>query len=417
VVWPAVRPLLGALGLALAAAVVVVGPPRRTAAEERVDLIPKDKAGWSPANLFSFLRGGYYSDRTLHVETVPPGAKLDLFYVRASFQKRYEQSVAPVTVELPKRADASNRDSVTIRASLDGYRIETVQVPVQGDQDRVVIEMQPLSNTLVAVSHTYFAGRTALSFLTRVPAQVRVQKSRNGFSVVLAETARDAGVESMVEGIESPLIESIASKQLGEDLLVEVKLAPGVDLTKLDLRSRESQDVARQLSRYTIDIRSGGDDDVARARSALERIGSGDVSGCAQRFDDVLRLQLDREQLSRALTPHGAFTDPYVRAALRRLGEVSPGGVIHMEDGSAFRPGIPLELAAASTQAASAKGLLALIRSWVQDLEPQDYRREALRSLLAPEMDPKNFAAALTTARSAEQSCQGTTARSADGPS
>jgi hypothetical protein len=60
-------------------------------AEERVELIPDEKAGWSPSHLFSFMRGGYYSNRTLHVETSPPGAKLDLFYVRASFQKRYEQ--------------------------------------------------------------------------------------------------------------------------------------------------------------------------------------------------------------------------------------------------------------------------------------------------------------------------------------
>ena len=39
-------------------------------------------------------------------------------------------------------------------------------------------------------------------------------------------------------------------------------------------------------------------------------------------------LIIGDEVLSRALTPRGAFTDPYLRAAMRRLGEVSPGGVI-----------------------------------------------------------------------------------------
>ena len=99
---------------------IAAGLPWVARAEERIDLIPDEKAGWSPSHLFSFMRGGYYSDRTLRIETSPPGAKLDLFYVRASFQKRYEQAEAPVTVVLPKRADAGKRDSVTIRAALDG---------------------------------------------------------------------------------------------------------------------------------------------------------------------------------------------------------------------------------------------------------------------------------------------------------
>ena len=150
------------------------------AEETVVDLVPEDRAGWGPSAIFSFARPGYHSERRLRIETVPPGAKLDLFYVRASFQKRYEQvDGTPVSVILPKRSEAGKRDSVTIRASLDGYRIETVHVPVRGDQDQVLIELQPLPNTLAAVSHTYFAGRAGLSFLTRVPVQARVQDSRD----------------------------------------------------------------------------------------------------------------------------------------------------------------------------------------------------------------------------------------------
>ena len=60
---------------------------------------------------------------------------------------------------LPKRADAGKRDSVTIRAALDGYRVETVHVNVRSDQDEIVIDLQPLANTLAGVAHTYFAGR------------------------------------------------------------------------------------------------------------------------------------------------------------------------------------------------------------------------------------------------------------------
>ncbi len=93
------QPLWLAILAAVASGLAVTAVPRAAGAEERVELIPDEKAGWSPSNLFSFASGGYYSDRTLRIETSPPGAKLDLFYVRASFQKRYEQAVAPVIVD------------------------------------------------------------------------------------------------------------------------------------------------------------------------------------------------------------------------------------------------------------------------------------------------------------------------------
>jgi hypothetical protein len=397
--------------VAIACGIAVAGFAWRAHAEERVELIPDETAGWSPSHIFSFLRSGYYSDRTLRIETSPPGAKLDLAYVRASFQKRYEQAVAPVIVVLPKRADAGKRDSVTISAALDGYRRETVHVNVRSDQDEVVIDLQPLPNTLAGVAHTYFAGREGITFLTKVPAQVRLQKGTDSFTVVLTQTAGEGAAATVLDGMKSPFVEKVESSQLGEDLMLQVKLTPGHDPKNLELRARESQDMVRGLYRYTIDIGGGN---VERARSALGSIGSGDVTGCAASFDDALRRKLDREQLARALSPRGDFTDPYVRAALRRLGEVSSGGVIHMEDGSAFRPGIPIELAAAGSQAVSAKGFLALLRAWVRILEPPEYRTEALRSLVAPEMDRAAFAKALAAANAA--SCGGTMAGTDAGP-
>lgn len=399
---------LAALGLAVS----VVAPAAR--AEERVELIPDEKAGWSPANIFSFAKGGYYSDRTLRVDTSPPGAKLDLFYVRASFQKRYEEATAPVIVELPKRADAGKRDSVTIRAALAGYKIETVHVPVRSDQNEIVIDLKPLDNTLSAVAHTYFAGREGLTFVTKVPPQVRVQKGTDSFTIVLGQTAGEGRVEAALDGLKSPLVESVVANQLGEDLMLQVKLVPGRDAKSLDLRERGAQDTARNLYRYTIDL--GGSGNVDRARGALGSIGTGDVTGCSAGFDSALRRNLNREDLARALAPRGDFTDPYVRAALRRLGEVSPGGVIHMEDGSSFRPGVPIELAAAATQAASAKGFLALLRAWVRVLEPEPYRSEALRSLVAPEMDRAAFAKALASANASGCGAAATTAGADGGP-
>src|SRR5690606_34882166 len=101
-------------GLAFAAlAAAPAGAPRADVANgpRRIVLKPEDRAGWSPAQIFSAMNPNAHAARTLRVETSPPGATLDLFYVRASFQKRYEQAQAPVVLELPSRAEAGKRDS------------------------------------------------------------------------------------------------------------------------------------------------------------------------------------------------------------------------------------------------------------------------------------------------------------------
>ena len=396
------------LGVCLAAASAADAPED----VRRLVLVPEDRAGWSPAQIFSSLRPGYHTDRTLRIDTSPPGATLDLFYVRASFQKRYEQAKAPVIVELPTRAAAGKRDSVSIRAFLPGHKLETVHVPVKGDQERLLIELHPLDNALVSVAHTYFGGRAGLSLLLKQPANVRVQKAEQGFSVILSQTAGEPRAEAVLAGLRSPLLASADARQLGEDLLVGVKLAPGLTSEDVELRSRQQHDPVRGLHRFTIDMipRAQEAAIVSRARAALGQISTGDVTGCAGAFDRALRAQLDREALARALAPRGEFTDPYLRAALRRLGEVSPGGVIALEDDTRYRPGVPLELEAAATQAVSARGHLALLRQWTRLLEPEAYRAEALRSLVAPEMEPAAFADALASARGAERRCRGASA-------
>ena len=56
-------------------------------------------------------------------------------------------------------------------------------------------------------------------------------------------------------------------------------------------------------------------------------------------------------------------------------------------------------------QPADAIGYLALLRAFVSDLEPPAYRRETLRSLMAPELGAVEFAAAVDHAEAAESSC------------
>ena len=72
---------------------------------------------------------------------------LDLFYVRINFQKGYEQTDAPATIVLPSRIEAGPRDSLTIRALLDGYRQREVHVRVRSRETKVHIDLEPLPNS------------------------------------------------------------------------------------------------------------------------------------------------------------------------------------------------------------------------------------------------------------------------------
>ncbi len=394
---------LGILGLTLGLAL-----PAAVSAEETIDLSPEDRADWTPGNLFGWLRPGHnYEDRFIRVKTVPEGALVDLFYIRSNFQKRYEQAEAPVRVNLPLRIHAGPRDAVMIRAFLEGYRQKEVNVRVSSDVQELLLELEPLPNELVAASHVYLAGRSSLSFLTKEALTVRVQNRSDGFNVVLAETSRGTEAGDTLDQVQSPLLKKVEALQLGEDLLVQVRSRK--EGGKFDLRSRQSQDPLRDLFVYTVDLvpADGGVTAVKNARSALANLGPAAVSGCAARFDTVLRSTIDPSSLSRALAPKGAFTDPYLRAAMKRLGEVSPGGVITMMDGSKFNPASSIELAAAMSQPGEAKGYLALLRAFVNRIESGEHRDETLHGIVAPELASSKFKAALDQAAAAERSCRG----------
>ena len=406
----------------------LLAPPARGAEEqddawdpEVVELMPQDAPSWSVENVLApitglFLGGpGYwYKRRVIEVDTTPPGAILDLFYVRRNFQKAYEQVDAPAVVVLPARIEATSRDSITIRALLDGYRQKEVRLKVRSRDEKVMIELSPLPNSLIAFSHTYFAGRGSLTFLTKEALAFRLQKIDGGFGVVLTETGGTPEASAAMEGVESALVESIRPQQLGEDLVVRVDLTEHGRGDHVETRSRQGSDPIRGLHSFSLDLvpKDGGAEDVERARAALARIGAPDVSGCPLRYDSTVREGIEPAALARALAPTGSYTDKYLRAAMKRLGEVAPGGVIRMLDGAEFRSAVPIELMAAASQPGEAIGYLALLRTFVAELEPETYRRHTLRGLIAPETSPASFGSLLDVAEARERSCKTTTAGS-----
>lgn len=379
---------------------------------EVIDLKPEDLASFGMKNMAapiaSLFRGfgHYYKDRLIDIDTTPSGGMVDLFYVRSNFQKRFEQADTPVSVLVPARVDAGPRDSLTIRAFREGFRQKTTTVKIASSISEVIIDLEPLPNTLDGLSHRYFAGRSTVGFLTRESLTFRVQEASDGFSVILTETAMAPEARAALDHMRSPLVEEVYAQQLGEDLLVKVSLTQAA-MGTTEVRSRQQYNAARDLHEFVLELvpNDGGRNAVQHALDALASITTADITACALGFDGAMREQLDPGALNRALAPQGAFTDRYVRAAMRRLGEVTPGGVVRFADGSKYSPAVAIELEVSLNQAAGAQGFLALLRTFVYHLENQEYQAETYRSLIAPELDSTTFDVVLDKANAAQASC------------
>jgi len=395
--------------------------PATAAEREIVELIPAQRSGWTIGRLFAPITGLFmggpsywYGERTLEIDTRPPGASLDLFYVRKNIQQRFERAESPALLQLPTRIEAGRGDSISIRAILDGYLHQEVQVEVRSRKMQLTIELDPLPNHLEAMTHTYLSRRGSLKFLTSEAAQFRVHEMSDGFSIVMTKTGHSQSAAEIMRGVSSENIKLLRAEQLGEDFVVRVQLHDS-DPSKFDLRTTQGYDAVRELHHFTVELvpAEGNAAVLARSGDALNRVGRSDVFGCELDFDRSMRSQLDPAALSRALAPSSGFLDLHLRLALQRLGELSPDGLITLIDGSKFQPSIPLDLAAASTQSAEAIGFLSLLKAFIAELEPPEHRRGALRGIIAPELDSERFDATVEIAEDLERRC-GTRSPAAD---
>jgi len=183
------------IGLLLLALIAL---PAAAAERKIIELIPAKPAGWTIGRFFApitgLFRGGpgfWYGERSIEIDTRPPGASLDLFYVRENIQRRFERAESPILLRLPTRIEAGPRDSVTIRAILDGYLHQEVQVEVRSRKTQLTVELAPLPNRLEAMIHTHLSRRGSLKFLTSEAAIFRSQKMSDGFAIVLTETGHE----------------------------------------------------------------------------------------------------------------------------------------------------------------------------------------------------------------------------------
>lgn len=390
------------------------------AERETVELFPTKRSSWTIERLFApitgLFRGGpgyWYGERSIEIDTRPPGASLDLFYVRENIQQRFERAESPILLRLPTRIEAGPRDSVSIRAVLNGYVHQEVQIEVRSRETKLTIELAPLPRRLEVMTHTHLSRRGSLKFLTSEAARFRLQKMSDGFSIVLTKTGHSEDAFETVRGASSDNIKSLRAEQLGEDIVVRVQLRDNTQ-NGLDLRSTQQYDTVRDLHQFTVELvpTDGNAAVLAESDAALNRVQHSDVFGCALDFDRSMRSRLDSEALSKALAPSSSFLDRHIRSALQRLGELSPDGLITLVDGSKFRPSITLDLTAASAQSAEAVGFLSLLRAFIAELEPSEYRRNTLRGVIAPELDSERFDTIIDDAEALERRCNAGTSAS-----
>ena len=401
----------------LAIAIALIGcassDPIDSGDREAIDLALPEATAWSIASILApasavipSARRYWYAPRVIEIETTPPGASLDLFYLRDNLQQRLAHAQAPARVQLPPRAAARSSDVLVVRALLDGYRETEKRVAVRGKQSRIPLDLEPLPNALERVALSYFDGRASVELATREKPAFRVSLSERGLRVELRETALPShGTESWLVGSASSLIDAIEIQAIGSDLVISAALTASGPAGASELpRTCEAFDPVRRRHILRLDLDRERSSVPAPVTAVLARVSRRRVTGCAGEYDRSLRAALDRDAPSLRDT-----TDErrraFVLAAIERLGEISAGAAIQMTDGRALRVDRPVEMSAAAVEPREALGFLAVLRAGIEDLEAPPDRRAALQSLLAPDLPASAFGAALDRAETREAAC------------
>jgi hypothetical protein len=379
-----------------------------------VAMKPDSIAEW--ANLFPAVARPwrYFPPRSIRIETTPPGALLDLAYLRHGVRLMFEQVRAPLEVELPSRFVAHRGDALSVQAFLPGYQPTRITAPLHGDTERLRIDLERIANSVEIVAYRYLAQRGALTLLTNAELEVRVTSTTGELYVVLPETALGEAAGRVLDSLQSPQIEGATAIQLGRDLLLRLRLGEEARDERPALRIFTGFEVARQLHRTVLELSPAEARTTRRAVDGLAAIRPEAVSGCALRFDAALREGLEATDLARALTPSADFIDPVLRAALRRLAELSAEGELRLSDGTRLHPDVPLEFEAALGQAHEVEGFLALLRAFAAQIARAGERTRVLRGLVAPESDQSSFEERTADAERSEQECEAGAAEEPD---
>jgi hypothetical protein len=400
----------GAIAITGALIVALASASAEERIAEEVDLTPAEHADWGLRNVGAAVTsvfgawGYWYGEHGVYIDTAPASAQVDLFYIRANFQKMFVRAGSPVRVRVPPRIRATSRDSLIVRVSAPGFQTYEESHRILDLPDEIVLSLEPLPNALVFLGHSHIGGRTTLEMRTTEKPEFRVTKSRgfSGFSLIFVDTANNLDPVPAVAG---GLVKGVEATQLGEDLVVRVEATdPGVEV-----RTKEGWDPIRREHVFSLDLaeagrRAPGSDQIRRQVSA---VGYSLGDPCHLRFEQGLRDGLAPETLVRTFRGSGSLADLYRREAMLHLGRLDHGEVRTLS-GESYRIGSPIELEAALQTAPSVEGYLGLLGAYAR-AEPDP--PTVIRSLVAPELDATTFGPTYESAESAWQRCRQTAGR------
>ncbi len=404
---PRIRSAIVFCSMALACC---ANPDGASLPEAAVDLRPSPNRS---ATVRSILPASWTRPRIVEITTSPAGATLDLFYLRGNVQLRFLSTEAPARVVIPARLDATRRDVVLVRATLDGYRVAEQVIESRAARERHAIELEALPNRIERFAFRDLGGRATLLFATREPLRFQLHDEADGFRILLPETALADEARTMFDGLASELVARIEPIPIGEDLVIRVTLRSDAEDHGLPLRGRRWRNPADDSNGFAIDVGAtiGDVDRVARLRAALAAVSVSEVSGCALAWERSVRSSLDPTSLARALGPSARDGDAAFRhEAMRRLGELVPDSVVRSTTGATYRVDREIEAMAASSVASEVVGHLALLRSASSHLADPEHRGETLRGLLAPGFAVLEWNAISDEAERSEQRCRAPTA-------
>ncbi len=346
----------------------------------------------------------YYRSRQVTVDSTPPGAELDLAYLRRGSQLMYHRGQAPLEVVLPTRLQSASADRLLIRGFLPGHERTRMSLSIDElGNEELVLELPPLPNQVTAVLHGSLAGRSVLELRSDEPPTLRVSEDAGGYTVVLVRTGLESALSEQLSTLDDPQLE-VDARQLGNDLVLRLGFGTA---GPLELRHRSTVDPVRGGARTRIELEgeaAAGRSERLLAAVASMEAPSGDV--CQGAWEQALRVELSDRELSGLL---GRDDHPYratLRAALRRLAELSPDRTLHTTGGTALVSGSPLEFELAWSRSAEIDGYLRWLHDVAQRIEPEDEGTRAFRSMVAPGWEVGRFDRLLASARTGLEQCQ-----------
>ena len=373
-----------------------------------IEFIPAEPVDWGIRNVGALITAPvlwsyWYAPGSVSIETVPAHARLELFYIRANFQKLFRRVNAPVRLALPSRIMTTGRDALTVRVAAEGYKTHEYTYDVTSVPNKLVLELEPLQNALTFLALTDLANRTTLTFRTDEEPEFRITKGheQRGFTLSLRETANALEGHEPLSGGRVKLLEVTP---VGEDLLIRIE----TDGEDSEARSKLSYDPIREEHVFSLEILDPGArmPSPASVRRELEAVSRApdDPSPddpCLEALARALREGLEEGVIGRAHRSSGGIADLYRRQAMLRLGRADRGRV-WTGSGETLRTGSPLELELALQGAADGRGYLGLLGALARR---QSDPETALRSLIAPELRPSQFAPVYARAERARLAC------------